>query len=328
MSKTWSPDLIIETSHLTRRFNRIVAVNHLDLKVPAGSVYGFLGPNGAGKTTTIRMLLGLIRPHGGEVRLFHAPFTSARWEILSRVGALVEMPSLYPHLTGLENLEVTRRILNTPTEALPRTLAMVGLDKDANRLVRTYSLGMRQRLGLAMALFHQPSLLILDEPTNGLDPAGIHEIRELIRRLPQEYGITVFLSSHLLSEVEQMATHIGIINQGKLAFQGRMDDLQAHRTPMLILGVDRPQSALDLLKQEGWNARARDDAQILVQVNGNSDVAMINALLVSHKLNVFSLRVDQLSLEDIFLRLTQAEETNTHAYNRNGLNAVTLSYRP
>jgi ABC-2 type transport system ATP-binding protein len=327
MSKIGSPDLIIETSHLTRRFKHMVAVNHLDLKVPAGSVYGFLGPNGAGKTTTIRMLLGLIRPNGGEVRLFRAPFTSSRQEILSRVGALVEMPSLYPHLTGLENLEVTRRILNTPVEALPRTLAMVGLDKDANRLVRTYSLGMRQRLGLAMALFHQPSLLILDEPTNGLDPAGIHEMRELIRRLPQEYGITVFLSSHLLSEVEQMATHIGIINQGMLAFQGRLEDLQAQRAPMLMLGVDRPQIALDLLKQEGWNARARDDAQILVQVNGNSDVAMINALLVNHKLNVFSLRVDQLSLEDIFLRLTRAEENDAHPYRKNGLNPVPLSLR-
>src|SRR5215208_346254 len=218
---------LIETRGLTRRFGTQLAVNNLNLSVPAGGVYGFLGPNGAGKTTAIRILLGLIRPNTGEVRLFGQPLTRNHQSLMRRVGALVEAPSLYPHLTGRENLEVTRRLLGSARNLIELALATVKLTKDADRRVREYSLGMRQRLGLALALLGDPDLLILDEPTNGLDPAGIHEMRDLIRRLPAEHEITVFLSSHLLSEVEQMATDIGIIQKGNLLFEGTLENLQA-----------------------------------------------------------------------------------------------------
>jgi ABC-2 type transport system ATP-binding protein len=233
-------NFIIETEKLTRCFGDVLAVEQVDLQVPLGSVYGFLGPNGAGKTTTIRMLLGLITPHRGNIRLFGMPFTRRNWSVLARVGSLVESPSLYPNLTGRENLEACRRLVNAPKKNIDEALESVKLTRDANRLVKGYSQGMRQRLGIALALLNKPVLLILDEPTNGLDPAGIQEMRETIRELPKRQGVTVFLSSHLLSEVEQVASHIGIIHKGRLIFQGSLKDLQAQRNPILHLGSDQP----------------------------------------------------------------------------------------
>ncbi len=229
---------MIETRQLTRSFKDTRAVDGLSLQVPAGSVYGFLGPNGAGKTTTIRMLLGLIRPDGGEIRLFNRRLRDDTMGVLRRVGSLVESPSLYPHLNGRENLEVLRRMTGGSRSEIDRVLKVVNLENAANRLVRNYSLGMRQRLGLAVALFGQPELLILDEPTNGLDPAGIHEMRELICRLPAE-GLTVFLSSHLLSEVEQMVTQIGIVQSGRLIFQGKPDELKTRTRNQVFVATDR-----------------------------------------------------------------------------------------
>jgi ABC-type multidrug transport system ATPase subunit len=301
-------DFVITTSGLTRRFGKLTAVDGVDLAVERGSIYGFLGPNGAGKTTTIRLLLGLIHPHAGEVRLFDRPLQNGRIELLRRVGALVESPSLYPHLTGRENLEVTRRLIAGKRQRVAEVLHIVHLEEAADRLVKGYSTGMKQRLGLALALLGEPELLILDEPTNGLDPAGIREMREFIRRLPQEHGITVFLSSHLLNEVEQVATHIGIINQGKLLFQGTPGGLQAQLNPQVRLGVDRPEEAAQLLSQAGWSVRRNGGDQLRVAVNGQSDVAMINAQLTGGGVNVFQLNLEQPSLEDIFLELTTDNE--------------------
>lgn len=203
----------IRTQCLSRRFGLQQAVDGLKLTVPPGRIYGFLGPNGAGKTTTIRMLLGLLRPSAGQIWLFGQPLHADRCRLLRRVVALVEVPSLYEHLTGRENLDVARRLLGTARAQVDRVLALVRLTGDADRPVRTYSLGMKQRLGLALALLDEPDLLILDEPTNGLDPAGIHETRVLIRELPEQHGITVFLSSHLLGEVEQVADTVGILHR-------------------------------------------------------------------------------------------------------------------
>lgn len=301
-------DLVITTSGLTRRFGKLTAVDSVDLAVECGSVYGFLGPNGAGKTTTIRLLLGLIHPHAGHVRLFDSSLQSGRIELLRRVGALVESPSLYPHLTGRENLEVTRRLIAGKRQRIDEVLRIVRLEEAADRLVKGYSTGMKQRLGLALALLGEPELLILDEPTNGLDPAGIREMREFICRLPQEHGITVFLSSHLLSEVEQMATHIGIIDKGRLLFQGTPDELQAQLNPQVKLGVDRPDEAARILTQAGWSVRSNGGRQLCVAVNGQSDVAMINAQLTGGGVNVFQLSLEQPSLEDIFLELTMNNE--------------------
>ena len=298
---------LIETRALTRRFGTQLAVDTLNLSVPAAGVYGFLGPNGAGKTTAIRMLLGLIRPNAGEVRLFGQPLVANRYSLMQRVGALVETPSLYPHLTGRENLEVTRRLLGAPRELIDLALETVRLTKDANRRVREYSLGMRQRLGLALALLNKPQLLILDEPTNGLDPAGIHEMRDLIRYLPGESGITVFLSSHLLSEVEQIASHIGIINEGRLLFQGTLAELQAKQQTELTVGVKQLDQAIECLERAGWTVRRRADELLSVTARSSEDAARINSLLVDQSVDVFHLALAQASLEDIFLTLTRGE---------------------
>ena len=296
--------IAIETRGLTRRFGAQVAVNEVNLQVPEAGVYGFLGPNGAGKTTTIRMLLGLIRPNAGEVYLFEEPLAKNHLSIMRRVGALVETPSLYGHLTGRENLEVTRRLLGAERPLIDRALEIVKLTADAHRRVREYSLGMRQRLGLALALLNNPQLLILDEPANGLDPAGIHEMRDLIRRLPVEFGITVFLSSHLLSEVEQVANHIGIIHQGRLLFQGTLAELQTERREHLTVGVKQPDLALQCLIGSGWTAQKREDGWLVVAAKTNDAAAQINRLLVSQGLEVFHIALAQDSLEDIFLSLT------------------------
>lgn len=299
----------IETDGLLKRFGKRPVVNGIELVVPTAQVYGFLGPNGAGKTTTIRMLLGLIRPDGGQVRLFGESLAGNRISLLKKVGALVEMPSLYPHLTGRENLEVTRRLIGAPTAAIHRVLDIVQLAGDARRAVREYSLGMRQRLGLALALLNQPDLLILDEPTNGLDPAGIHEMRDLIRRLPAEFGITVFLSSHLLGEVEQIANHIGIIHHGRLLFQGSLDDLRARREKHLLLGVTDSEAAGRCLEAAGHSVLLREDGLLTIPGASRTEAADINRLLIQQGFEVFHLAHSQTTLEDIFLSLTKGSET-------------------
>jgi ABC-type multidrug transport system ATPase subunit len=303
---------IIQTFGLTRRFGNIVAVDQIDLRVPRGSVYSFLGPNGAGKTTTIRMLLGLIRPDAGKVALFGSALHEERLAILRRVGSLVETPSLYPHLTGWENLEVIRRMTGGKRVQIERALSIMHMEGDAHRRVAHYSTGMRQRLGLAIALLGQPDLLILDEPTNGLDPAGIHEIRELICQLPQQEGVTVFVSSHLLSEVEQMAAHvegahIGIIDRGKMIFQGTPDQLRARYQDHVSLVTDRLQETEQFLTKSGWPVTHGGNRHLMVQVNGLSDAAMLNAQLVQAGINVYHLSLEQPSLEDIFLALTNSK---------------------
>jgi ABC-2 type transport system ATP-binding protein len=297
-------EYLIETRGLSRRFGSQIAVDDLNLLVPAAGVYGFLGPNGAGKTTAIRMLLGLIRPDAGEVRLFGQPLMGNHRALMSRVGALVEAPSLYPHLTGRENLEVTRRLLGSPRALIDVALETVRMTRDANRRVREYSLGMKQRLGLALALLNKPQLLILDEPTNGLDPAGIHEMRDLIRRLPEEFGVTVFLSSHLLSEVEQIAGYIGIIHESRLLFQGTLGELQQKQQTELAVGVTRPGEAITCLVNAGWSVEQRNGL-LSVAAKAPEDAVKINRLLVDHQLDVFHLALSQQSLEDIFLTLTR-----------------------
>lgn len=297
-------DLVIETSGLTRRFAGLTAVDQVSLRVPPGSVYGFVGPNGAGKTTTIRMLLGLVRPNAGEVRLLGQPMDESRRELLGRVGALVESPSVYPNLTGRENLEVTRTLTRAEKGQIERALHIVQLEEAADRLVGGYSTGMKQRLGLALALLNEPELLILDEPTNGLDPAGMIEIRELLCRLPDECGATVFLSSHLLAEVEQVATQIGIIDHGKLRFQGPLEELHATMEEHVVLGVERPGLAKRTLERAGWAVRSNGGDRITVTANGNADAALINDQLVNAGLHVFHLSVQGPTLEDMFLTLT------------------------
>lgn len=217
---------MIETKNLTKTYKAFTAVDHVSLHIKKGSIYGFLGPNGAGKSTTMKMLLGLTAPTDGEFQIDNLTFPNDRVQILKKIGSFIESPSFYPNLTGKENLDIIRRILKLPKSTVDEALELVGLTEFGDRLAKKYSLGMKQRLGLAGALLGRPPILILDEPTNGLDPSGIHEIRNLVKSLPTLYDCTVLISSHMLSEIELMANDIGILNHGRLLFEGSLDELR------------------------------------------------------------------------------------------------------
>ena len=217
---------IIETKNLTKSYTDFTAVSGINLHIPKGAVYGFLGPNGAGKSTTMKMFLGLTKPSGGSFTIDGKKYPDSRVQILKEIGSFIEAPAFYGNLSGEENLEIIRKILGLPKSSVAEALEIVGLTQYKKRLAKKYSLGMKQRLGLASALIGKPPILILDEPTNGLDPVGIHEIRTLIRSLPEKFNCTVFVSSHLLSEIELMADTVGILNHGHLLFEGTLDQLK------------------------------------------------------------------------------------------------------
>ena len=217
---------VLQTNSLTKKYKNFTSVNKVSLHIKKGSIYGFLGPNGAGKSTTMKMLLGLTAPTSGSFQIDGKQFPNDRLAILKRIGSFIEAPSFYANLTGRENLDIIRRILGLPQNTVEDALDLVGLSQFGDRLAKKYSLGMKQRLGLAGALLGRPPILILDEPTNGLDPSGIHEIRNLIKSLPTFYDCTVLISSHMLSEIELIADDIGILNHGRMLFEGSLDDLK------------------------------------------------------------------------------------------------------
>ena len=221
---------MIETKNLTKTYKAFTAVDHVSLHIKKGSIYGFLGPNGAGKSTTMKMLLGLTAPTDGEFQIDNLTFPNDRVQILKKIGSFIESPSFYPNLTGKENLDIIRRILGLPASSVDETLELVGLSEYGNRLAKKYSLGMKQRLGLASAL--------LGEPPNGLDPAGIHEIRNLVKSLPKRYDCTILISSHMLSEIELLADDIGILNHGRLLFEGSLEDLKFTAHEMFLSMID------------------------------------------------------------------------------------------
>ncbi len=293
----------IETRALARHFGGRPAVAGIDLRVPAGSLFGFLGPNGAGKTTTIRLLLGLMRASAGTAVVLGRPMPAARLSIAREVGAIIETPAHYDHLTGIENLDITRRLLRLPAAEITRVLDIVELARDAGRRVGGFSLGMRQRLGIARALLGRPKLLILDEPTNGLDPDGIREIRALLRRLPAE-GVTVFVSSHLLAEVEQVVSHVAIMSGGRLLAQGPLHETLAAAAPSLELAVDRREEAVALLAAAGL--RIKPGAAGRLDVHGDADPAAVNFMLHAAGIEVAHLARRAASLEDRYLALTHA----------------------
>lgn len=302
----------IETRGLTRTFGACRAVDGIDLRVPRGTIYGFLGPNGAGKTTTIRLLLGLLRPDNGSIFLYGESLTEKRRDLMRGIGALVEMPSLYPHLTGFENLEAARRILDVSRSRMSEALALFGLTHDAHRVVRGYSLGMRQRLGLALAWLGEPALMMLDEPANGLDPAGIRHLREQLRQLVHDHNATVFLSSHALNEVEQVADWIGIIHRGHLLFQGELKELQRYQVPLTAI-TDRSCDAAAVLTAQGWRVLQRSADFVSVQISSDADAALINRCLLEHGIQVYRLEQRQETLEDLFLRLVSNQEPGNAA---------------
>lgn len=299
--------LAVRTVGLTRRFGKHVAVNEVSLEVPRGAVYGFLGPNGSGKTTTIRMLLGLMAPHAGSVELLGGGIPARAGDVLARVGALVEGPAFHPYLTGADNL---RRLddfdastdARTASRRIGAALDRVGLAAAARKTYRRYSLGMKQRLGLAAALLRPRDLLILDEPTNGLDPQGTREVRGLVRELAAD-GATVLVSSHLLAEIEQVATHVGIMSAGRLLRQGALGDVLKTTDTLLRIETTEPARAMRVLGELGMTVTAHGPDHVVALL---SDVpaARVNAVLVAGDIPVSGLRVERPALEDFFVQLT------------------------
>ncbi len=298
------PGLIIETRELSYRFGNQLVLDQVSLKVREGSIYGFLGPNGAGKTTTIKVLLNLLQTAEGKVLLFGKDLQKNRIEILSEIGSLIEQPAIYSHLSGRENLLNRARLLRVNAAKVHEILNLVNLTEHADKRAGKYSLGMKQRLGIALSLLNDPKLLILDEPTNGLDPNGIIEIRQLIRQLVEKQGKTVFISSHLLSEVEKMATHIGIINRGKLLFQGTIEELHNISKKQLEIQTDDLIKSKELLCNNGYQAEISSD-MIFVPYFSENQCAEINSLLVRHDHKVYNLSMSKQNLENLFLSITQ-----------------------
>lgn len=296
---------IVETKELVKDFKDFKAVKGIDLKIKKGTIYGFLGPNGAGKSTTIRMLLGLVKPTSGSIKVLGKNIEIEREEILKNVGALVESPSYYAHLTAYENLEITRKILKLQKSEITRVLDFVKLSEVRNKKVKEFSLGMKQRLGIAQALMGDPELIILDEPTNGLDPSGIHEIRDLIKALPKEKGSTVIVSSHILSEIELMAYEIGIIKKGELLYQGNIEELRQGNTSKILVQVSNKEEAIDLLIKRGYKIKEENEK---LWVKGESlTAARLCRELVLSGYDVNYLSEEGKSLEDMFLSLTVEE---------------------
>jgi ABC-2 type transport system ATP-binding protein len=300
--------LAIETVGLVKAFGDQKAVSKVSLSVPSGSVFGFLGPNGSGKTTTIRMLLGLAEATAGQINLLGHSIPKQVAQALPKVGALVEGPAFYPYMSGRNNLmrmDSADRNSNSATREarVDAALERVGLSNAAKKKVHAYSLGMKQRLGLANALLKPRELLILDEPTNGLDPQGTREVRNLIRSLAAE-GITIFLSSHLLTEIEQLCSHVAVMRAGEIVAQGSLEEIRANGQTRLILNVDNTKEAKEVLKAAGINKSKSAGNKIISSVASDFDVAKLNKQLVAKKIAVSEIRLEHPSLEEYFVDLT------------------------
>ncbi|MDQ0196180.1 ABC transporter ATP-binding protein [Paenibacillus wynnii] len=295
-------ETIIETKGLLKNYKGRAAVKDLNLNIRKGEIYGFLGPNGAGKTTTIRLLLGLIAPSAGTIEIFGKDLRHEKMNILRKVGSLVESPSYYGHLTAIQNLEAIRRILNVPKSRISEVLDIVSLTGEEKRPVKGFSLGMKQRLGIASALLGNPELLILDEPTNGLDPSGIQEIRDLIKRMPQEHGITVLVSSHLLSEIELMANTVGILHQGSMVYQDSITNLQQRAAGEMRLVVSEPEMALSFVENRGYTGVLQNGTLCFTRMN-DTTVAQLVKVLVEKGHAIYRVEERRQSLEEFFLQV-------------------------
>ena len=296
--------LIIETRDLSYKFGNQVVLDHVSLKVPKGCIYGFLGPNGAGKTTTIKILLNLLHSAENNVFLFGKDIRSTRIAALSRIGSLIEQPAIYPHLSGKENLVNRAMLLGVSKKRVNEMLQLVDLADSGAKKAGQYSLGMKQRLGIALALLPDPELMILDEPTNGLDPNGILEVRKLLQKLTTEFGKTVFVSSHLLAEVDKMANYVGIINRGKLVFQGSIRELHNVSASTVSIQVNDTVAAGNMLLKNGYSADIDDDS-IQLPFSTKEEMGSINNLLVTQGYTVFSLTQSRHDLEKLFLDITR-----------------------
>ena len=294
----------IQTLGLTRRFGAHVAVDAVSMTVPERSIYGFLGRNGAGKTTTIKLLLGLLQADAGQARIAGIDVAADRMGAARKVGALLEAQGFYPHLGGRENLDITRRLLDLPKREIDRVLELTEMTAHGRRRVADYSLGMRQRLGLARAMLGAPPVLILDEPTNGLDPEGIADMRGFLRELPERSGATVLLSSHLLGEIEQTATHVGILSHGRLVLEGALHELKAGMATEVAIETDTPERALLLAREHGFDVEQGDDALIARFAAGedvrNATAALNRVLCIAGGIRIHALAPRRRSLETLY----------------------------
>jgi len=299
--------MIIQTEGLTYQYSKgVKTLDDINLQVERGSIYGFLGPNGSGKTTTLSLLLGLLNNQQGQISIFGRQLQSNRIDILKRTGSLIETPSLYGHLSAAQNLEVYQQVYGASKQRIAEVLKIVDLKDTGNKAVKKFSLGMKQRLAIALALLPAPELLVLDEPSNGLDPAGIIELRHLIRRLNKEYGMTIVISSHLLSEVEKMVSHIGIIFKGSMLFQGTLQQLHAfqERSARLILHTSDNQLAVRLLQE--FDPLAEGET-VSIAYHGMRQAAQVTRMLINDNLDVYLLKPKENDLEELFINLTTSQ---------------------
>ncbi len=302
-------ETVIKTYELSKIYGKQHAVGQVSLNVEKGEIYGFLGRNGAGKTTTIRMLLGLVKPTQGRIEIFGEEFYQNRYNILKRIGSTIETPGFYPELTAIENLKINAMLIGiSDAEAIEKALDTVGLLDEKNKIVKNYSLGMKQRLGIARAILHSPELLILDEPTHGLDPAGIKEMRRLIKALSEKRHITIFMSSHILSEVQQLATTIGVIHKGKLLEAISLENLRMRNRKYIEIQVSDDGKAVILLEKKMHlnDYEVHEDRTIRIYSHLEK-IGEINRLFVENGINVTKLTLSEDNLEDYFLDLTGGE---------------------
>lgn len=293
-------DSVINVDNLSKTYGKTTVLSDVSLTIPKGAVYGFIGPNGAGKSTTMKIILGLVQPSNGEVEIFGERLTSRnRREFMLKVGGMIEEPAGYPHLTGMENIEVVRRLLGFPRENIEWALDIVGLEQAKNKKVSQYSLGMKQRLGIALAICRRPALLVLDEPTNGLDPYGIDEMRDLLANLAANEGTTIMVSSHILSELEKVSTHFGILHRGKLIFEGSRSDLLNTHSPSLFIRVDNNEKCLSLFPSASHVGGGIELPDI-----PDCDITQVCETIIASGLNIFEVTRSRESLEEIFMSLT------------------------
>lgn len=299
--------LVIKTSALSYHYAKgVQTLFDINLEIEKGSIYGFLGPNGSGKTTTLSLLLGLLNNQKGNIEIFGQHLHANRTAILKKIGSLIEAPSLYAHLTAKENLEVYRPIYGAPKERVDEVLKIVGLTEAGKKVVKKFSLGMKQRLAIALALLPNPELLVLDEPSNGLDPAGIIELRELIKKLNRDFGMTIVISSHLLAEVEKMVSHVGIIYKGKMLFQGTLSGLHSlqQKSSRLMIKTSNNEAAFRILQE---HQPELNDGTLSVAFSEANQVAAINRSLTANDLDVYLLHPKVSNLEQLFIDLTTSQ---------------------
>jgi len=298
----------IEFDGLSKSFGSVKVLDELSLKVPIGAVYGFLGNNGAGKSTTIRLILGLLKAQSGEIRIFDQAITGDDYLYRKDIGALVDSPCLYPHLSAVEFLRIGQSIKQLKKSEIERVIELVGLTKFKNRKIETYSLGMKQRLAIGHALLGEPRLLILDEPTNGLDPIGMREIRSLIQSLPKRMDTTVFVSSHLLDEIEKIASHVGVLNKGKLIVQSTLKELIESKQFYLDMCVEHPEQAVLVLARAGYSVKLQDNNRIHISVATYEQCPEIHHHLQSQQIRLYESTFMKPSLENTFLDLMDIDK--------------------